>query len=51
MLTMKSHGLEISIAGCVREIVRDRGSMSFFSFFFSCIIRSLFLGTRSFVQR
>jgi len=23
MLTMNSHGVEISIAGCVREMVRD----------------------------
>ena len=28
MLTMKAHGVEISIAGCVREIVRDPNPMS-----------------------
>jgi len=33
---MNSHGVEISIAGCVREMVRDPNilSFSFFSFFF-----------------
>ena len=32
---MNSHGVEISIAGCVGEIVRDPNSMSFFfSLFF-----------------
>jgi len=52
MLTMNSHGVEISIAGCVREMVRDPNPMPFFSFFpFFFIMRSLFLGTRSFVQR
>jgi len=33
MLTMKSHRVEISIAGCVGEMVRDPNPMSFFSFF------------------
>jgi len=28
MLTMNSHGVEISIAGCVREMVRDTNPMS-----------------------
>jgi len=28
MLTMNSHGVEISIAGCVREIVRDPNLLS-----------------------
>jgi len=27
MLTMNSHGVEISIAGCVREMVRDPNLM------------------------
>jgi len=27
MLTMNSHGVEISIAGCVREMVRDPNPM------------------------
>ena len=30
---MNSHGVEISIAGCVREMVRDPNPMSFFFFF------------------
>ena len=50
MLTMNSHGVEISIAGCVREMVRVPNPMPFL-FFFVFFIRSLFLGTRSFVQR
>ena len=33
MLTMNSHGVEISIAGCVREMVRAEISCLFFSFF------------------
>jgi len=53
MLTMNSHSVQISIAGCVEEMVRDPNPMpfsflSFFILFF--IMRSLFLGTRSFVQ-
>jgi len=28
MLTINSHGVEISIAGCVREMVRDPNPMS-----------------------
>jgi len=28
MLTMNSHGVEISIAGCVEEMVRDPNPMS-----------------------
>ena len=31
---MNSHGVEISIAGCVREMVRDPNPMPFFFFFF-----------------
>ena len=27
MMTMNSHGVEISIAGCVREMVRDLNPM------------------------
>jgi len=34
MLTMNSHGVEISIAGCVGEVVRDPNPMPFFFFFF-----------------
>jgi len=50
MLTMNSHGVEISIAGCVEEMVCDPNPIPFFFFFsFFFILRSLFLGTRSFV--
>jgi len=35
MLTMKTHGVEFSIAGGVEEIVRDPNPMSFFFFFLS----------------
>ena len=31
---MNSHGVEISIAGCVREMVCDPNRLSFFFFFF-----------------
>jgi len=52
MLTMNAHGVEISIARCVEEMVRDSNLMPFsFFFFLFFIMRSLFLGTRSFVQR
>jgi len=34
MLTMNSHGVEFSIAGCVREMVRDPNLLPFLSFFF-----------------
>ena len=48
-----SHGVEISIAGGVRKMVRGQllGGFFIFFFFFFYIMRSLFLGTRSFVQR
>jgi len=51
MLTMNSHGVEISIAGCVREMVRDPNPLPFFfSLFFLflhvlCFIRHL--GTKT----
>ena len=52
MLTMNSHGVEISIAGCVEEMVRGDGlCLFFFLFLFFFIMRSLLLGTRSFMQR
>jgi len=36
MLTMNPHGVEISIARCQEEMVRDPNPISsFFSFFFS----------------
>jgi len=34
MLTMNSHGGEISIAGCVEEMLRDPNPIPFFLFFF-----------------
>jgi len=34
MLTMNSHGGEISIAGCVAEMVRDPNPTPFFFFTF-----------------
>ena len=34
MLTMNSHGVEISIAGCVAEMVCDPNPIPFFFFFF-----------------
>jgi len=49
---MNSHGIEISIAGCVEELVCAPNRLPFlFLFFFFFIMRSLLLGTRSFVQR
>ena len=38
MLRMNSHGVEISIAGCVEEIVREPKSHAFFFFFFFFLI-------------
>ena len=47
-----SLGVEISIAGGVRKMVRDPTPRRLFSFFFFFyIMRSLFLGTGRFVQR
>jgi len=46
MLTMNSHGTEISIAGGVVEMVRDPNPTHFFSSFY--IMRLLVLGTRGF---
>jgi len=52
MLTMKTDGVEFSIAGCVSEMVRDPNPMPFFFFSFPFFIRrSLFLSARRFVQR
>ena len=51
MWTMNSYGFEISIAVYVEEMVRGASSLSFFYLFlFLFIWRSLFSGTRSFVQ-
>jgi len=44
MLTMNSHGIEISIAGCVEEMVRDRNptpvfqNVLFFKIVFMCFV-------------
>ena len=50
---MKTHGVKISIAGGVGEMVRAQLLSVFFFllFLFFYIMRSLFLSTRSFVQR
>ena len=55
MLTMNTHGVEFSIAGCIEDMVHNPTIMPFFSFFsffsFFFIMCSLFLDTRSLVQR
>jgi len=55
MLTMNSHGVEISIAGGVVEMVRDPNPIpSFFSFFFlflSCALYYSTTGNKEYVQR
>ena len=53
---MNSHGVEISIAGCVREMVRDPNPKSsfsffFFIFFFSCALYYSTTGNKDYVQR
>ena len=51
-MTMISRGVEISIAGRGREMVRGLSlGHLFFFFFFFVIMRSLFLGTKSLMQR
>ena len=53
MLTMNSHGVQISIAGCVGEMVRDPNLLSFFSFFFffiMCFVLTTY-GNKDYVQR
>jgi len=50
MLTMKTHGVEFSIAGYVEEIIRDPKSHAFFFFFssfFSCALYYQLLGTKT----
>ena len=42
MLTRNSHAVEISIAACVEEMVRDSNLMPFFSFFFLFFFFSYF---------
>jgi len=46
MLTMNSDGVEISIAGCVEEMVRDPHPMSSFFFFFSSFFFHAFIVSR-----
>jgi len=46
MLTMNSHGLEISIAGCVEEMVLDPNPMAFFFFSSFCFLYHAFIGSR-----
>jgi len=46
MLTMNSHGVEISIAGCVVEMARDPNPMSFFFLFFSFFFYHAFIVSR-----
>jgi len=48
---MISRGVEISIAGGVGEMVRADPLVGFFFLSFLVIIRSLFLGTKSLMQR
>jgi len=50
---MISRGVEISIAGGGGEMVRvlSLGGFSFLFFFFFVIMRLLFLGTKSLMQR
>ena len=44
MLTINSHGVEISIAGCVGELVRGPNPLPFFfHFFFFIRLEILFL--------
>jgi len=51
-VTMISRGVEISIAGGGGEMVRGLSlGHFFFFFFFFVIMRSLFLGTKSLMQR
>jgi len=51
-VTMISRGVEISIAGGGGEMVRVLSlGRFFFFFFFFVIMRSLFLGTKSLMQR
>jgi len=46
MLTMNSHGVEISIAGCIGVMVCDPNHMPFL-FFFSCALYYQLLGTKT----
>jgi len=42
MLTINSHGVELSIAGCLKEMVCDPNPMPFvyFYFYFVCFVLS-----------
>ena len=50
-MTMISRGVEISIAGGVVAMVRVLPLGRFFFFFFFVIMRYLFIGTKSLMQR
>ena len=55
MLTINSQGIQISIAGCVGEIVRDPNLMPFFFFCFSFFVFIWFVlttyGDKDYLQR
>ena len=51
MLTMNSHGVEISIAGGVGEMVRDPNPIPSFFFSFSCTLYETTTGNKDYVQR
>jgi len=51
MLTMKSHGVKFSIAGCVREMVRYPNPCLFFFFFSSCALFYSSSRYKDYVQR
>jgi len=57
MLTINSHGVEISIAGCVEEMIRGPNLLpffEFFSFFFFFVSCALFYSSsryKHYVQR
>ena len=46
---MKSHAVEISIAGCLEEMVRDPNLLPFFSFFSSFFFFFFFVFIHAFI--
>jgi len=50
MLTLNSHGVEISIAGCVEEMVRTQ-FLSLFFFLISYALYQTTIGNKDYVQR
>ena len=50
---MNPHGVEISIAGCVEEMVRNPNLIPFFLvfFFLSCALNDSSTGNKDYVQR